>query len=87
VIGGITMNTERCTKCGSNQLYQSRNELHNPLLLDIGELFEVTCTLCVACRHIAFWVSERSVAVFGKNKLLYDMIGKSGRWQPVNSKH
>jgi hypothetical protein len=79
------MNTERCTICGSQELYRSRNALHNPLLLDIGELFEVTCTLCVACRHVEFWVSERSTAVFGKGKPLRDMIGKSERWQPVQS--
>jgi hypothetical protein len=79
------MKDGRCSACGSDQVYHSRNGLHSPVLLDIGEQFELVCYVCAACRHVAFYASERSVALFGAGQPLRDMLHASRRWQPVQA--
>ena len=76
-----------CPKCGSMEIYQSNTPFPDSIFIKSStssiETFTTYAYLCLDCGHLEIYVSDTSVALFGKGKLLKESIPASSNWEKV----
>jgi hypothetical protein len=82
------MKNGKCPKCNSDQIFVSDMPFSDAIVVRANaksiESFQSTAYLCVDCRYIEIYASEKSATFFGKGKSLKDCIVGSENWKKVS---
>jgi hypothetical protein len=81
------MKDGKCSHCGSSEVYVSDTPFSDTFAVKTlagNDIFQVICYLCLNCRAMEFQADDRSVALFGKPKLLGNEVPKSSNWKKVS---
>ena len=81
------MKNSKCPNCGSTEIYVSEQPFTDTLCVKSKtkstESFETEAYLCLVCRKLELYVSEKSVVLFGKAKTLLDSLPLSENWKKL----
>lgn len=76
-----------CPKCSSAEIYVSNSPYPDSIFVKSNtpsiETFTTSAYVCLDCGHLEMYVSETSVALFGKGKSLKESIPASSNWEKV----
>jgi predicted nucleic-acid-binding Zn-ribbon protein len=76
-----------CPKCGSAEIYMSNSPYPDSIFVKSNtpsiETFTTSAYICLDCGHLEMYVSDTSVALFGKGKSLKESIPASNTWEKV----
>jgi predicted nucleic-acid-binding Zn-ribbon protein len=76
-----------CPKCGSREIYTSDSPFPDSIFVKSStssiETFTTYAYVCLDCGHLEMYVSDTSVALFGKGKSLKESIRASKNWEKV----
>ena len=75
------MKDGKCPRCGSAEVYLSSSPFSDSIFVKSNtpsiETFTTSAYLCLDCGHLEMYVSDTSVALFGKGKSLKESIPAS----------
>ena len=81
------MKDGKCPRCGSAEVYFSSAPFPDSIFVKSNtssiETFTTSACLCLDCGHLEIYVSDTSVALFGKGKSLKESIPASSNWAKV----
>ena len=76
-----------CPKCDSREIYFSNSPYPDSIFVKSNtpslETFTTSAYICLDCGHLEMYVSDVSVALFGKGKALQESLPASSNWEKV----
>lgn len=76
-----------CPNCGSKEIYTSDSPYSESIYVKSitpgPEIFTTSACVCAECGHLQMYVSDTSVALFGKGKTLKECLATSSNWTKV----